>query len=278
MPGNSDDERGRNRPEVGAYAVKLTPFWTDLPDVWFLQAESHFRTARITVERTMYEYVLQSLPMEVVKGVYQTVIDCSEPNAENPYSTLKSALTEKYTMNESQRLEKLLEGAEMADLKPSEYFNSLKLLAGRSKAVNEQLLSSIWLRKLPALVQVVVQSRGEMSLETKLASADSAYEIYQRQNSSCFELSRNPVSQESRDSDYDKRLKNLEKMIESIDRKFSNFKFSNERPRSRSRNRSKGRGSSKEVSGDALCFYHMRFGEKAHKCKQPCSYSKNSTN
>lgn len=53
-----------------------------------------------------------------------------------------------------------------------------------------------------------------------------------------------------------------------------------EKDRSRNnRNNDRGRSSSSSSSGKPNCWYHHKFGEKATKCKQPCSFStKTNTN
>jgi hypothetical protein len=54
---------------VASVAVKFPDFWVKDPKMWFSQAEARFRHARITVESTMYNYVLMKLPEDVVMSV-----------------------------------------------------------------------------------------------------------------------------------------------------------------------------------------------------------------
>ena len=46
---------------VNAKAVKLPPFWSGNPEVWFNQVESVFSTRTITVQQTKFDYVIQAL-------------------------------------------------------------------------------------------------------------------------------------------------------------------------------------------------------------------------
>ena len=41
------------------------------------------------------------------------------------------------------------------------------------------------------------------------------------------------------------------------------------------RRRSPTPGAEKGGRNDGLCFYHSRFGNKAHKCEKDCSYQEN---
>jgi hypothetical protein len=42
-------------PAVNHVAVKLPEFWTKEPELWFLQAETNFRHAKITCSLTKYD-------------------------------------------------------------------------------------------------------------------------------------------------------------------------------------------------------------------------------
>lgn len=253
------------QPKIESYAVKLPGFWNELPEVWFVQAESQFRTSRISTERTKFDYTIQALPPETVKNVYDTVLKCHGDAEQTPYTTLKNALLSRYTLTEAQRLEKILSGAEMGDMNPSQFYNSLKLIAGTSATVNETLLRSVWIRRLPTMVQAIIQDKKDLGLEAVLASADSVHEIYQRSD---LNLSTLTATAGKSTGDRFSQLEN--RLIDVIDKKFSQMKVQGNRSRSRDGKRSQGR------SSDAgLCYYHRKFGDKAKKCREPCSKSKN---
>lgn len=258
------EDTNQSRPKIESYAVKLPHFWIDLPECWFVQAESQFRTSRIVLEQTKFDYIVQALPSEAVKAVYDVILRCQQ--VDNPYSTLKTALIQRYTMSDAQRIEKLLDGTEMGDRRPSDFYNSLKLLAGDSAAVNAQLLLSIWSRRLPPLVQLTVQGKTDLSTEALLASADAAFEVCKRQSMSLFEVTGPGKTVQGCDSSF----QHLEKrLIDVIEKKFSQLETGGYRSRSRSRSRSRGRSESSDDDGE--CYYHRRFGDKARKCRKPCS-------
>ena len=263
------ENTNQTRPRVESYAVKLPRFWIDLPECWFVQAESQFRTSRIVLEQTKFDYIVQSLPSEAVKAVYDVILRCQQ--VDNPYSTLKTALIQRYTMSGSQRIEKLLDGTEMGDRRQSDFYNSLKLLAGDSAAVNPQLLLSIWTRRLPPLVQLTIQGKTDLSTEALLASADAAFEVCKRQSMSLFEVT-GPKTVNERDSNFQKLEKRL---IEVIEKKFTQLEAGGSRSRSRNRSSSRKR---KESNDDGECYYHKRFGDKARKYRKPCSRNLDSGN
>ena len=47
-----------------AVSVKLPSFWTDSPEVWFLQAEAQFENKGITVSRTKFTHCVAALPQD----------------------------------------------------------------------------------------------------------------------------------------------------------------------------------------------------------------------
>ena len=62
-------ERNPLGTNVAAVSIKLPPFWPSDPHVWFAQVEAQFATRHITQQRTMFDYVVSSLQLEVVTEV-----------------------------------------------------------------------------------------------------------------------------------------------------------------------------------------------------------------
>lgn len=271
---NSDQGNGEQvpaiQPKIESYSVKLPSFWSELAEGWFIQVEAQFRTSRITQERTKFDYTVQALSSDAVKSVYNTILQCqTDPT---PFTTLKNALINRYTLTETQRLERLLEGTEMGDMRPSEYYNSLKVLAGSSSSVNEKLLLSIWLRRLPPLVQAVVKGKeNNLSTEALIASADSVFEVCDNKILNVSQIT--STSRPTIENQFDE-LKN--QLINVIDKKFSQLNTRRNRSQSRGRNQQQSNGSQNSGNKQSdLCYYHMKFGDKAKKCRDPCSKSKN---
>ena len=66
-------------------AVKLPPFWADSPEVWFAQVEAQFSLARITQDRTRYDYVVAHLDARYANEVLDIL--ANPPMAKRPTST-----------------------------------------------------------------------------------------------------------------------------------------------------------------------------------------------
>ncbi|KHJ39913.1 hypothetical protein D918_10047 [Trichuris suis] len=54
---------------MSAVALKLPPFWTNDPSLWFSQVDAQFGTRGISAQRTRFDYVVASLPFEVASEV-----------------------------------------------------------------------------------------------------------------------------------------------------------------------------------------------------------------
>ena len=65
MPEQPDNEGMQGSVPLTAVTVKLPSFWTDSPEVWFLQAEAQFENKRITSSRKKFTHCVAALPQDV---------------------------------------------------------------------------------------------------------------------------------------------------------------------------------------------------------------------
>lgn len=271
--------------EVNAVALKLPQFWANLPAHWFLHIESQFNTRGITVEKTKYDYVISSLSQDAIATIYDIMaeISSSQGTAEpivNPYTHLKKYLIERHTLSESSRIETLLSGLEMGDKKPSEFFRSLKTLAGTSDVVNDKLVLNLWMRKLPAMVQATLKAVPKAEISDQLSMADNIYEIFRQQHRQQPSISAMTNFEPSNDtiSNLVAQNKRLEKEMSELKGMISRLSTDsgNNPGRSHSRTRNQDRSRSQSRNGRTtqsnLCWYHEKYGDKASKCKKPCSF------
>lgn len=274
-----------NMAENNAVALKLPQFWPNLPAHWFLQVESQFSTRGIVVEKTKYDYVISSLSQDAVASVYDIMADIStsagtDHPINDPYTQLKKHLIERHTLSESSRIETLLSGLEMGDKKPSEFFRSMKTLAGTSDVVSDKLILSLWMRRLPALVQAPLKAMPKQEIADQLSMADSIYEVFRqehRQQASISSLSNSEPNQSTISNlvTQNKRLeKEMSELKNMISRLSTNSGDDSHRSRSRNRNNSgnRSRSRSKPNNQSELCWYHETYGDKASKCRKPCSF------
>ena len=109
---------------VNAAAVKLPPFWSGNPEVWFKQVESVFATRKITVQQTKFDYVVQALDNSTAEKVQSIIL--SPP--EDPYDTLRAALIEIFGKSQAQKDQEVLNINGLGDKKPSELLQHIQNL------------------------------------------------------------------------------------------------------------------------------------------------------
>ncbi|XP_075535236.1 uncharacterized protein LOC142570790 [Dermacentor variabilis] len=142
-------------PTVAVLDVKLPPFWTGDPQLWFVQVESQFAARRITADSTKYQHVVGSLPPATASEVRGLLLT---PPAENAYQTLKETLIRRVTPTEPERLLQLLREAELGDRRPSQLLHHMQQLAGDATASDGRLLQELFLR--PSVFFLTDRERG----------------------------------------------------------------------------------------------------------------------
>lgn len=261
--------------DIFATSLKLPQFWTNCPDAWFIQIEMQFATKGISIDQTKYEYIITALPQEVIIKVLDVI---QNPPATNRYLNLKNVLIERHSLSENSRLDKILSDSEMGDRKPSEFYRSLALLAGSS--FSQEVLKKLWLRKLPKTLNVALTGSNIHDLNELIKLSDKLWEvIYNGEVSS--------IKTQSRSSNIENVVENLTKSLCENINKLSlevcslreQLNDRDSRSRFRNNNRSTSRSRGRSSNNNWLCRFHYRYGDKARRCEQPCSFSnENSKN
>lgn len=264
-------DNNRSEMEVCATSVKLPSFWIDHPEAWFIHIETLFNTKGIVRDNTKYENLIVSLPQEVIMSVIDIV---QNPPSENRYSNLKSKLLERHSLSEQRKLDKLFSDSEIGDRKPSEFYRSLVGLAGRN--INTDFLKNLWLRKLPRSLNIALVGSNVVNIDELLKLADNIWDVSNK--TELCAVGSDPVRQEQ--LNMTKVVDNLVKITSNMCEQFNRLSveisevkqsveaFRSRTPILRDRNRSRGRSSARGW----LCRFHYRFGSKARRCEQPCSF------
>ena len=106
------------QPRVAAVTIKLPPFWSSDPQVWFTQVEAQFATRGINNQRTMFDYVIASLSPEVATEIRDLILT---PPGEDQYDALKAQLIQRTGVFKQHQLQQLLGTEEFGDRKPSQF-------------------------------------------------------------------------------------------------------------------------------------------------------------
>ncbi|GBN26285.1 Transposon Ty3-I Gag-Pol polyprotein [Araneus ventricosus] len=248
--------------ELHKVSVKIPSFWIDKPEIWFYQVEVQFKISGITAEETKFNYLISQLDPKFVENVW----DIIRSDSQTKYTDSKTRLLNLFKESENARIQRLITGIDLDDLKPSQLLQKLRSVA--TSDVSENLIKTLWLGKLPdSIKNILIVSKEDTDslaiMADKICDMSPKTEIY----STSYEHN---SSNELLD-----RVKNLEQQISALCIR------TGARPRTRKnnyfRNRSRSRSNRRHDFNPKgkLCYFHFRFGTKCFpdKCQPPCSWN-----
>ena len=233
---------------VNNVAVKLPEFWVADPDMWFMQAEAAFRTARINQSRTKFDHVLMRLPAAVSTALRSTITAAVNEAVENPYEQLRTKLLAIYGKTRWQRAFALLDHPDLGDRRPSALMSDMVALLPEDAQPNTLFLA-LFLRRLPPSLR---DHLAAADLDTADEMAELADKLWDARNSQSISAVADSVA---------------------AVRPFSPSR-SGRSPDRRPQQQQHHRQSTPHRGRDSSwCRNHRRFGDKTKNCTAPCSYS-----
>ncbi len=246
---------------VNAVGVRLPEFWTSDPVMWFRQAEACFRRSNITVSGTKFDHVLMKLPEAVVISV-RSLINEIQPTDNDAYERLKERLTESYAKTRWQQAFELIKHPDLGDRRPSMLMNEMLALLPTGARADDTLFLALFLLRLP------VSMRDHLAAADHKTAADMAKHADVLWDSRAGESTVSAVSTAPIDAVGRSPVRNDRRR--SPERRRSPDRCQGQRGRSRRRPTPGPSDSSR-----SLCYYHSKFGTKAHRCKAPCTWAEN---
>ncbi|KAK4884985.1 hypothetical protein RN001_001256 [Aquatica leii] len=245
--------------------VKLPPFWQVNPTLWFTQVDAQFYTYKVKSDITKYFTVISCLDSAVLQEVSDILVN---PPETDKYENLKRQLIERFSDSYDKRLKRLINYIELGDKSPSQLLREMKTLADNK--VSDEVLKTLWLQRLPTNIQAILSATDKIAeVRTTACAMTSATPHIAAVNKKEY------IAQASSTTTIQAlqaQVENLTKMVEQLCRGGERERSRYDRWRSRSRSRSRKR---QNVQG--YCFYHNRFGDKARRCEQPCTYGSPAT-
>lgn len=267
MQGETDSTE--TRLEVNRVSIKIPPFWSEKPEIWFYQVEAQFTINKISTEETKFNYLVSQLEPKYVENVWDIV----KSEHTNKYSLAKDRMLAIFKESEDKRIKRLVIGIELGDLKPSQLLRKMQALAGVD--ISDKVLRTMWLEKLPDFIKGILIVSDE-ALEKLAVMADKILEMNPR--SELYAASRSSINvkeQKSKDAvtmgDVLNKISALEQQIAALSTGHrTRSRYRSPRNRSLSRHNSRKRYNPK----GKYCYFHFRFGNKCEptKCVQPCSW------
>lgn len=234
---------------MGTVKTQLPKFSEDDPEVFFLQCEMVFELNRIKNSLNRFRLVASQLDGEAVKEVLDLI---RRPPEQNPYEILKDRIMRSFGDSDCTRIRKLLEDQRLGDLRPSHFLRDLRQLGGT--LVTEEILRTVWMRGLPIRMQAALAATEHTDLTKLSMVADRVAEAYEPQIAEAAAVSK------VREDKLLAAIESLTERVAALEAQTRAGKKPGAVPRSRS------------TTNQQLCFYHERFGEKATRCRPPCSW------
>jgi hypothetical protein len=267
--------------EVRTASMKLPAFWRRDPKLWFSQIEAQFHSHLVRSDTSKYYAVIAALDCSTLQPVSNII---ANPPATGKYDAVKKTLIDSYSDSREQQIRKLLKELDLGDRKPSELLREMKTLA--SDHVDDQMLQTLWLHRLPLNVQLLVSASDGVPLEKMASIADKLVEIVSNRGSpSIAAIANEPAPPAvTPQTTIAETLKSLQEQITALTTTVKQLAnrgryHSQQRQRSQSRNRNDNNEADKQNQVDNdICFYHRRHGNQARKCTTPCKFVPSSGN
>lgn len=259
-----DDKRELTDTRI--FNFKVPSFSSDDPEIWFALLEGQFDNYGITEDAVKFNHVITNIDIIHAKAVKDVIIN---PPAVNRYEKIKSELIKRLTASHEKKLRQLLSHEELGDRKASQFLRHLQDLAGPN--VPQDFLRTIWSNRLPGNIQTVLASQPNHSLEQLADLADRIQEI---------SAPANVAATSSVGPSTGSEIAELRKMVEHLTMKLdehtrTSSRSNRSRPQYRSQ-RTSSRSRTRSASNYRrypICWYHAKYGSKAHKCQKPCDYN-----
>lgn len=269
MPGsgNNNNNDGGNT-LVQRVSVKVPPFWFNAPDIWFVQVEAQFANANITTDDSKFNTVVGAIDTQVLNKVRSAVLN---PPAGTKYENLKAMMLKEYGDSDYARMKKLFSELSLGDNKASFLLNEMRRLGGDN--VGDDVLKALWMNQLPLHVRTILAT-STATLDELAATADKIIEV--SAGGMVQQINATNPSDGDRMAVMERQINQLVSSVNSIKNQFG---------RSRSRSRSDkyhgqrsqtpknshyNKAPQSNTSQSDLCWYHVKFGDSAKKCKPTC--------
>jgi len=171
------DETGSSetRSEISHVSVKILPFYSKNPSVWFRQMESQFHLAKVVSSETKYHHILSALPEDIAANL--------PFDEDSSYENLKKAVLDSLTANKHQLIEQALSAVELGNKRPTQLVVEIKRrFTEIGLTPDETIIKSRILSALPQNIKSALVGHDSASLEDYVKIADSMIAVAAPQN------------------------------------------------------------------------------------------------
>ncbi|KZC08950.1 hypothetical protein WN55_11413 [Dufourea novaeangliae] len=241
---------------INQQSLRIPQFWPHKIALWFRLVDVQFAMARITKDETKYNITVANLRENHIEHVEDIVINSP---ALDRYEHLKRELIKRLTESDSTRVRRLLEGEEIGDRTPSQFFRDLKKLA--TPSIPDDFVLTLWKSRLPPNTQRVLAASTDPNITSLTEMADRVYEIRPEPGRIASVVESGGLDE-------------LQEQIRQLRLEVSALSGNRRRAPSRPRRRNRSHIREKEDQDD-VCWYHRTFKDRATKCRAPCNWTGN---
>ncbi|XP_068144175.1 uncharacterized protein [Drosophila tropicalis] len=260
--------------------MRLPRFARNNPHLWFAQIERLFRLHNIDDDTDKFDLITVHIDEEIIIAVEDLVL---RPPATDKYLAIKNRLLEKFAESAESKFRRLLHGDGASGSKPSEILANMRRLA--SDPASESLIRTLFLAEMPQSIRPMLTVWEETNLDKLAKIADKMIQAVESKSLYSMEPNNAICSVTPNDSTSDviESIRLLNVKFENLQKELKQFRSPKHDAQSRSRSASSGRpqwsnSSPKktEEQQSKLCFYHLKFGDDAKKCRSPCVHFQSS--
>jgi hypothetical protein len=229
---------------------RLPDFWPDQPENWFAMAEAQFRLRRVTSGLDKYCHLLLALPKASYRLVSHLVTQAPEDDS---YDAIKAVLLSHHVLSDYQRVELMSKLEPLGARKPSDLLAAMMELCPPAHT-NSPFFLFFFLQRLPREIRVLLSEEDPADIRKIAEKADRLVIHYTPQQHDT--VAALPLSSDDEDGDV-AAVRKQGKKPPAAKKKQKAVKLQ------------------KNAAQSTMCWYHARFGEKAHACISPCSWAEN---
>jgi hypothetical protein len=241
----------------GIASFRLSPFWATSPVNWFLQAEAQFAVRDIMDPVDRYYLVMAALAEPQIDLVSNILPPAPE---ETSYDLIKNALVASHSLTPYQKVDRLMAMEPLGGRKPSEMLAAMQKL---QPPKDEHFFTFAFLQRLLREIHVLLAQDDQSDIQNLAQKADAYMALHQPQHHDVAAVG--PATGETPSADE-------EAIVAAKSKAAKKQKGGKKKQKNFRRRRSP---SPFDVYQSPLCYYHMQYGEKAHKCVEPCAWPGN---
>jgi hypothetical protein len=239
-------------------AVRLPPFWPQAPLAWFRAAEAQFVIRNIEEPLDRYYLVLAALAEPQIDRV-RAIVE-AEPAAAS-YDQLRAALISKHALTPYQQVDMLVSMEPLGGRKPSDMLAEMERFKPKDM---QSFYAYHFLQRLPREIRVLLAQDDLSNMAALAEKADQLIALHQPQHHDTVAA----VAPSEQQAAADTTEEDAVAAVGGKKDKGKRSKKKNRKPRRRS-------PSPSAVRKSPLCWAHIRYGDKAYHCEEPCAWPGN---